>query len=263
MKLYQNLSILPKLYKAIGENNEYYLHANIEQFKKPNFGGIDSLRFIITKSFFEKIKRELHDKFSLDFTQTSFNSRHYTLADIYSEQTPKQAYTCKISAKINAYAYHSTDTLNLCREVRLRLDERMYFEIHGLFQYDSKGDTPITLDKHTRRILSFLFKYADYSKTRHNIRLKSFDYALDYAEQGEINQDYIYQTAPYLQNLSSAKVQRYQGTSTHYIQTDKRPNAQAINEILQRVRFYDKKAKNELQSPKIRAELCFLIADND
>ena len=197
MKLYHNSSLLQSVFKAIGEKNEYFIKENINQFKTANFNGIDSLRFIATKAFFDKFTKQC----DLKFNETSFNTRHYTLADIFSTQTPKTAFICKVTDRIKIYAYHSTDTLNLSRENKKQLDNFKFLEIHGLQQYQSETTEPIKHGKKTRQILKYLLSFCDTGKSRHNITLKSFDFALDYFEKAEICKDYAIKKAEYLANL--------------------------------------------------------------
>ena len=257
MKLYHNSSLLQSVFKAIGDDNEYFIKENLERFTEPNFNGIDSLRFIITKAFFDKFIKH----FDLKFNETAFNARrHYTLADIFSTQTPKTAFICKVTDKIKIYAYHSTDTLNLCRKSRRLLNERLFLEIHGLQQYQSEATEPIKHGKTTRQILKYLLSFCDTGKSRNNIALKSFDFALDYFEKAEICKSYAIGKAEYLGSIG-ANFKHYK--TTLYIQTSTKANAQPINGILQRVKVYDKQVKNALKRPLNRFELCFFISDND
>lgn len=259
MKLYHNSSLFKAVFKAIGEKNEYFIKENINQFTEPNFNGIDSLRFVITKAFFDKFIKH----FDLKFNETAFNARrHYTLADIFSTQTPKTAFICKVTDKIKVYAYHSTDTLNLCRKSRRLLNERLFLEIHGLQQYQNETTEPIKHGKTTRQILKYLLSFCDTGKSRNNIALKSFDFALDYFEKAEICKSYAISKAEYLENLD-CEFKKYKDTSTLYIQKNARPNSEPINANLQRVKIYDKALKNELKSPLNRFELCFFISEND
>lgn len=198
MKLYHNSSLLQAVFKAIGEKNEYFIKENINQFTKANFNGIDSLRFIATKAFFDKFTKQC----DLKFNETAFNARrHYTLADIFSTQTPKTAFICKVTDKIKIYAYHSTDTLNLSRENKKQLDNFKFLEIHGLQQYQSEATEPIKHGKKTRQILKYLLDFCRPTKSRNNITLKSFDFALDYLEKAKICKDYAIKKAEYLENL--------------------------------------------------------------
>lgn len=257
MKLYHNSSLLQAVFKAIGEKNEYFIKENINQFTEPNFNGIDSLRFVITKAFFDKFI----EHFDLKFNETAFNARrHYTLADIFSTQTPKTAFICKVTDKINIYAFYSTDMLNLSRKHKLALNERLLLEIHGLEQYRSEATEPIKHDRKTRQILNYLLSYCDTQKSRNNITLKSFDIALDYFEKCEICKSYAVSKAEYLDYLN-ANFKQYK--TTLYIQTSTRANSKNINANLQRVKIYDKALKNELKSPLNRFELCFFICESD
>ena len=258
MKLYHNSSLLQAVFKAIGEKNEYLVRENINQFTEPNFNGIDSLRFIATKAFFDKFQK----RFDLEFAETKFNSRHYILADIFNERTPKTAFIAKIASKINIYAYYSTETLNLSRQYKNKLTNFIYLEIHGLQQYRSGATEPIKHDRKTRQILKYLLSFCDTQKSRNNITLKSFDIALDYFEKCEICKEYAISKAEYLENLG-AEFQRYKDTSTIYIQKNARANSENINANLQRVKIYDKGAKNSLKSPLNRFELCFFICESD
>ncbi|MBR0072160.1 MAG: hypothetical protein IJP87_07465 [Campylobacter sp.] len=258
MKLYHNSEPIQSVFKAIGEANEYLVKENVSQFTEPNFNGIDSLRFVITKAFFDKFI----EHFDLKFNETAFNARrHYTLADIYSTQTPKTAFICKVTDKIKIYAYHSTDTLNLSRKHKKKLDNFIFLEIHGLQQYQSEAAEPIKHGKKTRQILKYLLRYCYTQKSRNNITLKSFDFALDYFEKAKICKEYAIKKAEYLENLE-CEFKKYKDTTTLYIQKNARANAEPINANLQRVKIYDKTAKNSLKRPIIRFELSFFISDN-
>ena len=250
-------NLLNSIYNTIGDIQTTSALGNINAFNQPNFINCDSLRFIATKAFYSKFTTFLQRQ-DLQMSQTNISPNHFTLNDLYTIQAPKERYLLKITDKIRIYAYYSSISFEKSRRIHHALNNYIILEIHGLAQYDQHTPNPIPHNEKTLKILKFIFSYCNNSKERQALTLKSFDIALDYLDQAQINQEYALKKAPYLDQIH-AKFFNYQGTL--YIQESKSPTAININSNLQKIKIYDKQIKNSLSYPLNRFELIFLISD--
>ena len=250
-------NLLNSIYNTIGDIQATNALSNINAFSQPNFLNCDSLRFIATKAFYNKFTAFLQRQ-DLQMSPTNISPNHFTLNDLYTIQAPKERYLLKITDKIRIYAYYSSISFEKSRRIHHALNNYIILEIHGLAQYDQHTPNPIPHNEKTLKILKFIFSYCNNSKERQALTLKSFDIALDYLDQAQINQEYALTKAPYLDQIH-AKFFNYQGTL--YIQESKSPTAKNINSNLQKIKIYDKQIKNSLSYALNRFELIFLISD--
>lgn len=250
-------NLLNSIYNTIGDIQATSALGNINAFSQPNFINCDSLRFIATKAFYSKFTTFLQRQ-DLQMSPTNISPNHFTLNDLYTIQAPKERYLLKITDKIRIYAYYSSISFEKSRRIHHALNNYIILEIHGLAQYDQHTPNPIPHNEKTLKILKFIFSYCNNSKERQALTLKSFDIALDYLDQAQINQEYALKKAPYLDQIH-AKFFNYQGTL--YIQESKAPTAKNINSNLQKIKIYDKQIKNSLSYALNRFELIFLISD--
>lgn len=250
-------SLIEAIYQSIGETETQKAQSNITQFIKPSSLNCDSLRFIATKSFYNKFSKWLKD-LNIQMHETTINRKKYNLFDLYTPQAPKIAFKCKLTDKVTLIISYSSDSFQKARQVNRMLDNFIFIELHGLTQYNSQSKSPIKLTNPTIRILKFMFKYCDNLKKRKMLNLASFDIALDYQENEPISKEYAISKATYLEHIP-ADFKTYQDTI--YIQNGKEHNAPNINSNLQKITIYSKKIKNDLPYTLNRFELRFLIND--
>ena len=250
-------SLIEAIYQSIGEKEAQKAQSNITQFAPPSSLNCDSLRFIATKSFYNKFTERLA-KLNIQMHETQISNKKFNLFDLYTPQAPKIAFKCKITDKVTLITYYSSISFKKAREAKRTLNNFIFIELHGLAQYNPQSKIPIKLTSPTIRILKYMFKYCDNLKERKTLNLLSFDIALDYQENEPITKEYAINKATYLEHIS-ADFKTYQETS--YIQTDKEHNAPNINSNLQKITIYSKTTKNGLPYPLNRFELRFLIND--
>lgn len=250
-------NLIEAIYQSIGEKEAQKAQSNITQFAPPSSLNCDSLRFIATKSFYNKFTKWLKD-LNIQMHETQINDKKFNLFDLYTPQAPKIAFKCKITDKVTLIAYYSSDSFKKAREAKKALNNFIFIELHGLAQYEPQSRSPIKLTSPTIRILKYIFKYCDNLKKCKALNLLSFDIALDYQENKPITKEYAINKAAYLEHIH-AKFFNYQ--ETIYIQTNKKHNAPNINSNLQKITIYSKTTKNALPYPLNRFKLKFLIND--
>ena len=174
-------SLIEAIYQSIGEIETQKAQSNITQFIPPSSLNCDSLRFIATKSFYSKFTKMLKD-LNIEMHETTINRKKYNLFNLYTPQAPKKAFECKITKKVTLITYYSADSFEKARQAKRTLDNFIFIELHGLAQYEPQSKIPIKLKNPTIKILKFMFKYCNNLKERKTLNLASFDIALDYQD---------------------------------------------------------------------------------
>lgn len=233
---------LNAILKAVKKNHNQNLtkllnYATTATTRKADLIGIDSLRFITTANFINKLKRKFgiitisHKPTQKEKKRLIFDNFDNLTADINSLQT------AKITNKITLQIYHTQSTNLKARKSKKGLNSVFMLNLHGLMQYNTKG----AIIRHKKLIdntFTYILKNATATKTRKNITLKSFDLAFDFYENEIINPNYAKSCFEFIGDLKG-DYQNEKGTL--YIQKQHRP----LKYPLQKIVIYNKTLKSK------------------